>query len=120
MVLSADAFWCQICAENPKTTTAKYSGSCSQCQLRFTVGTQIGWAPVSGSWCYYCVNGKDSQLTKLSKADKEEMQGAVEIVKRYGDLPDKSAVREELQFHLELLRSKYANVKCVKDLLKRF
>ncbi len=111
--------WCPLCAEHPLSKIAKESGNCNRCGGKFKAGDHIGWAPISGICCSFCMKGKDSQRATLPEDERQILDAAMETVKRLSNLANPSdEAKAELSDNVSFLK-KYVQVKAVAKLLKR-
>lgn len=117
-----ERFWCLECAKYLEKYTADYDQTCRRCGVKIKAGCQMGWAPLLGSWCYHCANGKDSIAAKLSTADRDEMQQLMDEFRKYSMLvrPLQPSTEEQAAKTLTLLKKKFGHIPTVEKLLAKF
>lgn len=119
IVIAQGLHYCKLCASDPKISTTSKHGFCSKCRNRIRKGEQIGWAPLIGTWCYYCLNGKDSNLFLLPADERQKVQKLLDKVGRLRLLsPRSDDADNELQSALEELRDRYAHIIAVRKILE--
>ncbi len=108
-------FWCADCAFKPLRSTALHDQTCARCNHQITKGEQRGWAPEIGTWCYYCVNGKDSSRFTLRDAERRELDETLERAKQLRALPSPLSEKStrELEELTLILKQRFGQVNTV-------
>lgn len=114
--------WCTECAEMPYLQIASVDDYCSSCGAIIKRGEEVGWAATKGPWCLRCARVRDSSLTPLTDADRQELQEVIDRVQCLEALPTphSQSVEEELNRHKRRLKTKFGRVYSVMRLLERY